>query len=193
MRERWYGDERDILKWSEVVRVARRAGVQRIVYVPFLPSPQEDPLGERIVPEVWSHFRSIKNLNRLGPKVSLRLDVVAAVFDSNQRQVYISAICGSLRQAKAGRLVLLDPDTGIEPKEANETHVKLSEIKDIWASLRPGDWLAIYQHARRDRSWREEVKNELEEALGVTMESVYNREVAHDAALFFGEKPRQAA
>ena len=194
MRELWYGDDRDILKWSEVVRVARRAGVQRIVYVPFLAPPHEEPLGERIVPEVWGHFRSIKNLKRLGPKVGLRLDVIAIEFDSNQRQAYILGICGLLRrQAMARRLVLLDPDTGIEPKKANEKHAKLSEIRDIWASLRFGDWLAIYQHARRDRSWQEDVKDELEEALGVTVESVYNREVAHDAALFFVEKPRPAA
>jgi hypothetical protein len=174
--------------------VARRTGVQRIIYVPFLPPIGTENLGEQVVPEVWSHFRSIKNLDQLGPKVGLRIEVVTEVFDPDQRQDYLSTVGGRLRDRASGcRLVLLDPDTGIAPKRATARHVALSEIKEVWAELRLGDWLALYQHARRRPRWLDDTKGELEKALGESIESVYKREVAHDAALLFGEKRGQAA
>jgi len=62
-------------------------------------------------------------------------------------------------------------------------------IKAIWAKLLLGDWLALYQHARRHTRWREETEDELRKALGEALiESVYHREVPHDALLFLRKK-----
>lgn len=53
-------------------------------------------------------------------------------------------------------LVLLDPDTGLEPAgRATLKHVKENEVRRVWKSLEPGNLLVFSQHQtnRRGEPW----------------------------------------
>ncbi len=59
--------------------------------------------------------------------------------------------------ADRSKVVLLDPDTGIEPGRATAKHATTTEVSIIWQALRSGDWLVVYQHAARGGSWTPDV------------------------------------
>ena len=72
MRHQWYGDNRDVVKWSFVYRWIEVLGVQaQILYVPML-THDEPPLdglsladGALLPREVLKHFRDVFHVARL--------------------------------------------------------------------------------------------------------------------------------
>ncbi len=89
------------------------------------------------------------------------------------------------------QIVFLDPDTGISGKRPTEKHVTKSEIEAIWNTLKSGDWLVVYQHANRSKTWRDEKRTEFLRCCGLGKCIVfygYGPEIAHDVALFASER-----
>src|SRR4029077_9456180 len=78
MRDKWYSDNRDLIKWSVLLLLARRAGADRIIQIALLnPSAfgqiEIDGEPHQIPSKVLSHFRDLRNITGLSrhPQVSV--------------------------------------------------------------------------------------------------------------------------
>jgi len=93
MRDKWYSDNRDLIKWSVLLLLARRHHAHRILQIAFYNASEFgnieiDGHRHQIPDEVISHFRGIRNVSGLSqqPKIS--------VFDSpfGDRESYFRAV-----------------------------------------------------------------------------------------------------
>lgn len=150
MQDRWYGDNRDLVKWGTLLELARIYQVKQILQILYYrPSTWEQieigghPM--RISDEVIQHFRNAKSICQL--KTSVPVQVLDAIFSG--RHQYLQYVLGAIgsRTLKPG-IVFLDPDTGLEPPSRNSNfgHVLYDELTTIWNNLEVGDVLALYQH-----------------------------------------------
>jgi len=194
MREQWYGDKRDLAKWDAVVHIAKRESIRRIVYTPYLPNRTRDNDHRAAVESeaVWNHFRSLGNLRLLAKTTGIDIDIVNEPFDPRDRRSYLAAIHASIGDDfRHGLLVLLDPDTGLEPQngKGKATHATVEEVRDIWSRLPTEAILGLYQHAWREKGWLENAKQRYRKALdGADVMSVYKRKVAGDVTFLFAKK-----
>lgn len=185
MRDRWYSDGRDLVKWGSLVHLAKSHGLETILQVAFyLPEKVDCRLrtGNGYVDfpaVVWNHFRDLDGIQRLGQLSNLHIEVFKKPFVEQSKG---KAAKGKMRTEHfdyfeslrrkitelAGRrlLVFLDPDTGIAPQRTTTKHVTASEIEGVFKAIKPGDWLAIYQHASRDRGWRGKARKKFAAAVG---------------------------
>ena len=172
MRDRWYGDDRDVVKWSAALHLARREGLADVVYV-AMHRPDDDwpalvtARGPVPLPaEVVRHFRDLDDLRRLEGRTGLCIATVKEPFVD--RAAYFRRVCERVGKYAAPVLVLLDPDTGLAPDVgAGPQHVTSDEVAALFAALRPGDLLACYQHARRQKDWRGRARRVFANAPGV--------------------------
>ena len=172
MRDRWYGDDRDVVKWSAVLHLARREDVADVLYAALYRSDDDWPplataRGPAALPEeVVRHFRDLDDLQRLAARTGLRIAAVKEPFVD--RAAYFRRLCGRVGRCAGPVLVLLDPDTGLAPEGgAGPEHVTSDEVAALFAALRPGDLLVCYQHARRQKDWRGRARRAFANAPGV--------------------------
>ena len=86
-------------------------------------------------------------------------------------------------------MVFLDPDTGLEPCSVNEKHTTKHEIHHIWCSLDPGEWLVLYQHARREPEWWSRIEREFSKLCGgAPVDMARSEKVGRDAAFLCVER-----
>ena len=161
MRDQWYGDNRDLLKWASLVTLARRHKVQAIIQIAmFRPNEPKWQRGTRGFPaEVLDHFRKLENVHALGLATGVEILVCKEPFCNRDRPAgtqdavraaYFREARLKLRGFQGKKIIaFLDPDTGLAPQKPEPKHVKESELKTIYEALKPGDWLALYQHAPR--------------------------------------------
>lgn len=206
MRDRWYGDKRDVVKWSGLVHLARVHQVKRILQVAFYRQDEWSMRltirkSEVVLPnEVVRHFRDIEDISRLGKVTGLSIQVFKNEFQSNPpsarrpfRNLYFKEVIPKIDTvAERPLLVFLDPDTGIEPpKRVTYKHVTARNAKDIFQALKPKDILVLYQHAWRDRNWRSKALKAYANAIGLEREDVYSimcDGLASDVALLVAER-----
>lgn len=195
MRDRWYGDDRDIVKWSAVLHLARREGLADVLYAAmYRPDDDWPPLatarGPAVLPgEVVRHFRDLDDLQRLGARAGLRIATVKEPFVD--RAAYFRRLCGRVGQYAVPVLVLLDPDIGLAPEGgAGPEHVTSDEVAALFAALRTGDLFVCYQHARRQKDWRGRARRAFANAPGVPSFEVeaLRSDVARDVLLLAVKK-----
>lgn len=196
MREKWYGDSRDLVKWGTLVVLAREHRLRTIIQIPFL---RGGPDGDRptlrsgtktwpLPDEVWSHFRNVRAVARLGSRCGLTVRVCPYVFRHIRRDEYLRRVIGTLRGHRGRKAVLLDPDTGMEPSRLTAAHVGYGEISGVWQALSRGDWLVLYQHQRRKTGWLAEVKREFERACNTVAAHAFLSASAPDVAFLAAAK-----
>lgn len=203
MRDQWYGDKRDVVKWGTLIALAKKAGAGRILQVAYyrpsrllyeLNSSQQGSIS--IDPAVVNHFHDIEDIKRLETSSGIQIEVYKDAFQWDQRyystdefrEHYHGAVEEHLSSFSSKQVVLLDPDTGIAPQNAQYEHVKGEEIQMIYQALRPGDILAFYQHARMmNRGWLDETLTEFAAALNKSpqdVEVITGDKIANDVAFF---------
>jgi hypothetical protein len=202
MQDRFYGDNRDLVKWGTLFELARRYGANQILQVLYY-RPNSWPRitvgGEEvgIAEEVTQHFRnskSIRCLKRSDPLVFV--EVLGDTFSS--RHQYLSYIISAItkRSSKPG-IVFLDPDTGLEPPSRNSNlgHVLYDELTEIWRNLESGDVLVLYQHktGMNNNDFITPKLNEFVKALGIdSAKAKYAHaptfNTANDVAFFYAKK-----
>lgn len=197
MQDKYYGDRRDLIKWSVLIRLAEKYNLSRIIQIAYLrPSTFErvDIAGQltELPSQVLSHFRNIRNITSLHTKVLI--SVFDHVFDD--RITYHEAVSQYLANfAFELRLVFLDPDIGLEPaRKADLRHVLDAEARAIWAQLRTNEVFAFYQHQtnKRGKPWIEEKRKQLEGAIEVGKGAVLvgqSPAIAKDGVIYFVIKP----
>ena len=171
MRDQWYGDDRDVLKWSTLVHLARRESVPGILHIAMYRAsrpiaPLATAFGSVDPPdEVLRHFRDLGDIQRLAAATGLEIDVIKSPFA--HRVTYFDEVCGAVR-ARTGRvLVFLDPDIGIEAEQGGPEHVTSADVARVFDALQPGDLLVCYQHARRQKGWRGRARRAFAHAPGI--------------------------
>ncbi|NOZ27474.1 MAG: hypothetical protein GXP39_05395 [Chloroflexi bacterium] len=195
MRELWYGDNRDLVKWGTLVQLAREERINKLVQVAFLRETERPRLrsnGEEfpIAWEVWKHFRDLRNIEALGQRTGIEIEVIDRPFDERKRREYLEFVKGLVqRNGTERKIVLLDPDTGIEPRNVRPEHVTVEEIKAIWGVLSEGDWLVLYQHRWRAQGWIDKARGKFAKACGAGKVRTYlGMTIAPDVALFAAKK-----
>ena len=192
MRDEWYGDNRDLVKWGVVLELARRYGAKHILQVLYQRPSVWEPLvvdGEQIevADAVLQHFRCCTSVTAI--QCQAAVEVVSENFED--RRIYHQIVLQRIRERpEAPGIVLLDPDTGLESRRAGPEHVLESELAEIWRTLRLGDVLAFYQHQtnRNGTPWIEPKKAQFERALGVgngSAKLAQGKGIARDVAFFF--------
>ena len=182
MRNEWYGDKRDLVKWQSLLYIARREGIKRVCQIAMCTDGQPKTLAIRALDgalvgdpdvrkQVNDHFRLYNNLElirclgrRFGIDIHVRLDPFAHA----TRHRYFIDVLKEIRTSTLQTVWFFDPDTGIEPEGSppNEKHVKLSELADAFRPLPTGDYLACYQHSWRALGWQNNARARLAKRLG---------------------------
>ena len=206
MRDCWYGDKRDLVKWASLVFLAGRHRVARILQVAFY-RPEVDSFRLEIgraeadfPPEIIQHFRKLERIEKL-PLARTKIEVFKELFGNHPksrpsqaaRHHYFTRLISRVRSLRQARLIVfLDPDTGLAPRrKPSEKHVSPDEVRRVFEALKPGDWLAFYQHSHRKRTWRTVRRREFSRAARVREARVRTcqcLDVAPDVALFLVEK-----
>ena len=192
MRDRWYGDNRDLVKWGVLLHLAREYGVARILQVAYLRPTSWESLEidgtSRPIPEaVTRHFRRIQNITGLSARP--RIEVLDCPFsDRSTYMAQVSAAVGGTPCETS--LVFLDPDTGLAPKNPTLAHVLEAEVRDIWRAMRPRDVLVFYQHEtnKAGQPWVEPKRVQFVSALGPPLggaKLAWGPKVARDVAFFY--------
>jgi hypothetical protein len=195
VRDSWYADNRDLIKWGTLLRLAGIFEAIRIIQLAFY-RPSEfgrlviDGQEYDIPEEVIAHFRNLRTIGSLGSKV--RVTVFDPVFqDRAAHQQAILALLPAFGQERC--IVFLDPDTGLEPRTPSLDHVLASEARAIWDAMKPGDVFAFYQHQtnRAGQPWIEPKRGQLADALAVPIESVKIASgpgIAQDVVFFYTQR-----
>lgn len=195
MRDKWYGDNRDLVKWGVLVELARRHRAKHILQVLYhRPSTWErlEIDGEQVeLPmAVVQHFRRATSVTSI--QCSAEVEVVSDSF--GDREKYLQIVLQRIRlRSQFPGIVFLDPDTGLEAGVARPEHVLGSELAEIWRALRSGDVLVFYQHQtnRNGIPWIKPKKAQFEQALGVRQGRAKVARapgIAGDVAFFFIER-----
>ncbi|HMD97874.1 MAG TPA: hypothetical protein VKM93_11185 [Terriglobia bacterium] len=202
MRDRWYGDKRDIVKWGALLALARKRSIPTVLqvalYRPDRPSYKLTIDGgtEPLPVEVVRHFRNIDQIQELATTAKVTIDVHKDVFQrcpgfrgSREafRKSYFDGVAERIEKYADPVIVFLDPDTGIAPRSYDYKHVTRLEIQTVLRAMKAGDVLVFYQHARRgDRNWLNSTKIEFSQAVGphVPVDTVTCNEIVNDVAFF---------
>jgi hypothetical protein len=201
MRDQWYGDNRDIVKWGVLTQLAHKIGAARVLQVTYYRPTEWNGLPQGSWPEleidgkpypvpgsVLQHFRDVRRIEDI--RGTPPIEVLEAPFED--RVAYQTVVLGALRQRPLhGPTVLfLDPDTGLASRHPDMRHVLDTELAAIWHELLPGDLLVFYQHQtnRNGQPWIPEKLAQFERALGLSSGSgkiASSPKIARDVVFFF--------
>ena len=196
MRDKWYSDNRDLVKWGVLLQLAELHNTATILQVAYYRSTpwgsiEIDGCAYSLPLEVVNHFRNINNI------ATLRSNARVRVLDApcHDRAQYLQCILMEIQKLpKDPAIVFLDPDTGLQPGgRASLQHVLESELREIWHALRRGDLLVFYQHQtnRDGRPWVKEKQTQFDKAIGLEpggSKLAQGKEIARDVAFFFSQR-----
>jgi hypothetical protein len=195
MQDKWYSDNRDILKWSVLLTIGEQNKAKRILQIAYyrpstFPQIEVDKKKYQIPDQVIAHFRDVRSVNKLAS--TIHINVFDNLFDN--RAEYLEAVKNYIKSFEQEKCVLfLDPDTGLQPNNLKPEHVSNTEVKAIWAATKIGDTFAFYQHQtnRNGQEWIEPKRIQLAGALGVATNIVKvakSNALARDVVLIFAAK-----
>lgn len=194
MRDIYFGDRRDRVKWGALVHLAQNAGLRSILQVAYLRDLEdrmlETPSGTvNVNDEVWRFFSSLDRVVELGTKLGLTIRVVAAPFARPTRSRYFDQVREDLAQMPRPALLFLDPDTGVSERAAIE-HTARSDVECVWRAMLPGEWMVVYQHADHSSTWLDRRRALLARWCGGVNVVVYTGSaIARDVALLAAQRP----
>ena len=200
MRNEWYADKRDLIKWAILYHVAELFKVKRILQIAFYrPSKFEqieiDSQIKDMPQDVISHFRNINNIRKM--KFNGSIEVFNLVF--KDRKVYMKSVIKRLAQYQKEKLIVfLDPDTGLQPiptkakTKPKPEHVLEKEAKEVFGRLKLGDVFVFYQHQtnRAGKEWVNPKKDQLSKAIDLEVSLVKHARglKTKDVAFFYIQK-----
>lgn len=194
MRDTWYADQRDLVKWGTLAHLAERHSLAAIVQVAYLRPGRRNALvngnGEVPIPAaVWSFFRDVTAVCNLGPLLHRKIIVIDKPFMPRRRRQYREAVVESLRSVEGPKIVLLDPDTGIAPAKPSGKHATAEDIAAVWEVLQPGDWIAVYQHRSRSKTWKKDARERFAAVCGDAVQQYAAPKIASDVLFLAEQKP----
>lgn len=195
MRDQWFGDNRDLVKWSVLFHLAEENNATHILQVAyFRPSSygkiRIDNKEINIPAEVLSFFRNISNIKKINSKI--KVEVFDRKFE-NRIEYEKAAIKFISDYSNSRCIVFLDPDTGLEPTNPDLKHVLSSEARRLFQSIKPDDIFVFYQHKtnRNGQPWIEPKKVQLAASLAVENSEIkiaHSPKIAHDVVFYYIKK-----
>ena len=198
MKDIWYSDNRDLVKWGILLQLAQAHDAATILQVAYYRPTSWDgkylDIDGRLCPlpsAVLDHFpRRISNIVTLRSKA--KVNVLDAHLGEGDRPGYLRQVLARIGGLARPAIVFLDPDTGLEPQgNARPEHVREDELRAIWDALRHDDLLVFYQHRMRSRSWLADKHAQFENALGLESggsKVARGKAIAPDVAFFYCRK-----
>ena len=196
MKDIWYGDNRDLIKWGVLLTLADQHRIGRILQVAYFrpsvwPTIEIDGVEHPLPAAVVEHFRDFRSIARL-PKGGKSLEILPIEVPFVDRGKYLSAVIDTILESPAPSIVFLDPDTGLQPPRPSMEHILESELAAIWACLRESDVLVLYQHQtnRNSTPWIEPKRVQFERAIGIApgSERLGSGAAARDVVFFIATK-----
>jgi hypothetical protein len=186
MRKQWFGDSRDYVKWSCVLREAGEDFT--VIYAVMLrPDSFNDVSLDSAVVKFFDQQKRFNALETLFPG---RFEVMDDLYEKKHAEAYFARLRALISAKKFGNiLVFLDPDTGIEPLHSPKNeHLQIRDIESICRVLHPGDKVVVYQHASRSANWIEAISLRLKKVADDTNTELgtpfYSPGVAKDVCFF---------
>ena len=197
MKDQWYADNRDLVKWSVLHHLALKEGAGTILQIAYyrptewsgvVIDGQLKPLPEPII----AHFRDVRSAASISGRYNIRV-----LFDELcDHAEYLNLVFANIQElpAEPPCIVFLDPDTGLEPQgRTTLKHVREADLRAIWNALHPGHTLVFYQHQTNmaGRPWIEEKQRQFERACGLAegaAKLACGPEIAGDVVFFFAKK-----
>jgi hypothetical protein len=192
MRDTWYADNRDLVKWSVLLLLAREHTADRVIHIM---SYRQSNFGQILLDstsyampsEVIAHFRDCQSITRLStnPRISVFSELV------QNREEYLASAEKFIEQFRPERCILfLDPDTGLAPSgRTGLEHVTSAEVRAFWNMSSPEWILALYQHQtnRAGKPWIDEKRRQFATAIGLAQNAVLlaSSEIARDVVFFY--------
>lgn len=181
MKPQYLGDSKDAFKWDYLNFLTGEMCAKYLNYVAMwtcndgtkhgMTAPEDFPAEKHIL-EFCRALRSVgggppaeacKKIHELmrsdySDHYELRMHKEGGVFDKTKRGDYFGSVALEPRQ-----ILFFDPDVGFEPGNASEKHICYSDIANIWKQvkdrgLEESTVLVVFQHARRDQSFRAHYK-----------------------------------
>jgi hypothetical protein len=196
MKDIWYGDNRDLIKWGVLLTLADQHRIGRILQVAYFrpsiwPTIEIDGVAHPLPAEVVEHFRDFRTIARL-PKGPRSLEILPIEVPFVDRDRYLSAVIDAILESPAPSIVFLDPDTGLQPPRPSMEHILESELTAIWDRMRESDVLVFYQHKtnRTGAPWIDPKRAQFERAIGIAPGSarLAGGAAARDAVFFIAPK-----
>jgi hypothetical protein len=200
MRDLYYADNRDLVKWAVLVHIAHTHKLRSIIQVPYwrVGKQHHFMFGGIQIPiqkAVWDFFRDIRQIVRLGECCDIGIEVIMEPFSHTNRRVYSNHISRHLEACdKRPLLLFLDPDTGLAPRSTSPEHTTPEEIKEVWSRLHPNEFLVLYQHAPRQYrpGWFTIPEEKLSRICdGAEVVVARSDEIGRDVAFLCVQKPLQ--
>ncbi len=171
MKNQYFGDRRDLLKYDLLCDVVESHGAQRLTYLPML-TPNNDS-GEGNLkqadrrkhrPEIFNFLKSsveaglrdIRQLRDLMPLLGISLMPYCddAWFAQDRRREYFDAVPA---EHLVKSVVFFDPDTGLEPRSQSymyrrgpEQYLLNSELLTVWNRASQDSVFVVYQHLQQN-------------------------------------------
>jgi hypothetical protein len=198
VKDQWYGDKRDLVKWGALLILAEQHKTGKILQVAYLrPRRPEwieiDGQAHHLPQSVLDHFRDVRNIRGLRADPSVKVEVDSRPFVD--RVAYTEGLVQTITAVtdRGPWVIFLDPDTGLAPSKPGPEHVLDEEVATIWGVMLEGDVLAVYQHQtnRRGEPWIEQKREQLERVLRLPLGSVRiasGRAIAGDVVLLYCAK-----
>ena len=157
MRNEWFGDKRDHLKWTSLLLLARREEIAHIVQVAVWTDPlplnvamltvenltDAGPNVAILVADFFHQHNHLANIRPLGRQLGITIDVMLQPFDHATRAAYFAQVVERIRESEERTIWFFDPDTGIEPAtRPSDKHVLEQELAQAFDAMPPGDFLA---------------------------------------------------
>ncbi len=162
MQDRWFGDNRDLVKWGAVSYLSNQYPQHTVCPILYYTIPRGQ--GNENLELTHSNGTSQKIgfsqfiLNIFPRNCFLYYNILTCIINKFIQPLliqisnnYLQDIKNYLNKIPHPCIVFLDPDTGIEPSSGgNNKHARKAHIKHIWDNiLKKDDILAIYQHISR--------------------------------------------
>lgn len=106
MNERWYGDDRDLVKWATLVHLATKYRLRTVIQVGLV-----RPNGTRpriisgattfeVQEAVWKHFRNLLDITRLAASTGIKIVVIGEAFNHRGRERYFEQAESQVRAVR---------------------------------------------------------------------------------------------
>ena len=186
MRNEFYCDALDVLKWTRCLELAQLHGVARIHHLAFLTPDRGRGEGNKrndrrdADPAVRAYVRDEREAFIADPRLkdvrrgallssylkSILVTVDARPFEQRNRSTWIGEAARSLRDIQQPAVILLDPDNGVGDKHPTDAHVRPEEFAVLFSSVLPKSVLVVFQHQQRRRGWADASRSSLSTTLG---------------------------
>lgn len=193
MRNEFYGDRKDVWKWT----VATRAAGERkpICYVPMLTRNDGNLFTavKNAAPAVATFFdserklfeSSARDVKRIENLLRGRISILGGEFRHARRQEYFQGVAARLKHLDEPVVLLVDPDNGLACTKSGKQHIEDGELRLLWDCLKPCSTLLLFQvSGGRRKDWLGDRLRAFTEALSVPTSTVQPN---HNAGIFILE------